>query len=630
MGLYKKWSTQSELDRIKWVALILFVITLGVTATSLSNPFVLDDLSKIVGNPDIRILSDLPQKLIYPYETTQILERNDPSRPLVFIIYALIYHFFKTSPIPYHLVSVLLHFSGGVLIYLITRHLIKSWKLKMEEAFAVVPALFFILTPINLGTVIYAYGLSDVLSSCLMLAALYAYFRPEAPIRLPYPIPIACLLMILALASKQSAVVFPALLVAYDFIDMRQQPPGGLKSSLLARAKNWAPFFAVSIGYILLRQAYFGALGDLEGRGNTHSLGDYLGVQPLMILNYVWLSFIPKGLTVDHYIFPGLYSSLQKAVGLAAFVCLNGLIFWPWPKAKSSGLWHLVQFGWLIFLIVLLPVSLGPTVDCFVERRVYLGAFGLGLVCMSFVRVAFQYWYLFLLQALVYGAVGIHRNWVFSDPKRVWIESLETYPLSIRARSNLASAFIETKQYDPARGLLEGLAIDVPKDPYVLVNLAGLYSNDLYPNKDLQRAEALLKKALEVKPDLFLAHYSLARLYQVSGRLEDAQEHYRRTLEIFPNHVLAHNNLGVLYQRTGQKEKARLEFEAALRIDPGNLLASGNLRGLSQEVHLIPLDQVSSEVIIRAYQEGLRKEPNNKKIQDEYLKFCRSRKIKCP
>ena len=69
-----------------------------VTANAPGGEFVLDDTSKIVDNTDIRRLEALPSTLIYPYGRNQLLERNDPSRTLVFVNYGLIDHAFELNP----------------------------------------------------------------------------------------------------------------------------------------------------------------------------------------------------------------------------------------------------------------------------------------------------------------------------------------------------------------------------------------------------------------------------------------------------------------------------------------------------------------------------------------------------
>jgi hypothetical protein len=107
--------------------LLLLAAACLVTANGLGGEFVLDDTSKIVANTDIRRLADLPSTLIYPYQANQLLERNDPSRPLVFLIYGVVYHFFGLNPVAYHAVNAVFHFGSAVLVFLLARLML--WRL---------------------------------------------------------------------------------------------------------------------------------------------------------------------------------------------------------------------------------------------------------------------------------------------------------------------------------------------------------------------------------------------------------------------------------------------------------------------------------------------------------------------
>jgi hypothetical protein len=81
-------------------------VVFAAGSNSLSSPFLLDDLSKVRDNPDIRSLS--PAALVYPYadNAAQNIRRNDPSRPLVFLSYALNYVLLGPSPWHFRAVNV--------------------------------------------------------------------------------------------------------------------------------------------------------------------------------------------------------------------------------------------------------------------------------------------------------------------------------------------------------------------------------------------------------------------------------------------------------------------------------------------------------------------------------------------
>ena len=93
-----------------WV-IALFSLSAAVLASinALKGPFVLDDITKVVENTDIRQLSNLPGKLVYPYHVYQVLQRNDPSRPVVYFFYTLLYAVDGLNPFVFRLLNVLAH-----------------------------------------------------------------------------------------------------------------------------------------------------------------------------------------------------------------------------------------------------------------------------------------------------------------------------------------------------------------------------------------------------------------------------------------------------------------------------------------------------------------------------------------
>ena len=131
---------------------ILVLVALAISWNSLNNPFLLDDESKIVKNADIRHLSELPDKLIYPYDKHQRLERNDPSRPLVFLVYALIYSLGELNPVGYHLTSVIFHWACAFLLFLLTQLVLtRSGISSGVQVPALGASIAFLVVPIQMG-----------------------------------------------------------------------------------------------------------------------------------------------------------------------------------------------------------------------------------------------------------------------------------------------------------------------------------------------------------------------------------------------------------------------------------------------------------------------------------------------
>lgn len=96
----------------------------------------------------------------------------------------------------------------------------------------------------------------------------------------------------------------------------------------------------------------------------------------------------------------------------------------------------------------------------------------------------------------------------------------------------------------------------------------------------LDRAIALLVKALEADPQAAQAHVNLISLYGRVGRPDDAIAHYRAALAADPNLADAHYNYGVLLASQGRDADAAEAFSRALAADPFHAQAHNNLASL--------------------------------------------------
>lgn len=86
-----------------------------------------------------------------------------------------------------------------------------------------------------------------------------------------------------------------------------------------------------------------------------------------------------------------------------------------------------------------------------------------------------------------------------------------------------------------------------------------------------------IKRALDLNPNLLMAHNDLGTAYLAIGKYENAVYHFRRTVEINPASALAHNNLGHALAEIGKIEEAIKEYKKSIEIDPNNDLAHSNL-----------------------------------------------------
>lgn len=82
-----------------------------------------------------------------------------------------------------------------------------------------------------------------------------------------------------------------------------------------------------------------------------------------------------------------------------------------------------------------------------------------------------------------------------------------------------------------------------------------------------EAARDKLKRALELNPNLAIAHHYSAELYRQLGQMDLSEQHYRRAVELQPDDSMLRNNFGVLLCGRNKLEEAEEQFLIALK-DP--------------------------------------------------------------
>jgi non-specific serine/threonine protein kinase len=100
--------------------------------------------------------------------------------------------------------------------------------------------------------------------------------------------------------------------------------------------------------------------------------------------------------------------------------------------------------------------------------------------------------------------------------------------------------------------------------------ISQLGSFGLLGEKEQQRAENALKKALSLNGNLLAALFNLSVLSVDTGRLEEALDLIDRMLRITPDNATAHFALSYVYRYAGMLEESVNEVETALMLDPKN------------------------------------------------------------
>jgi tetratricopeptide (TPR) repeat protein len=168
-------------------------------------------------------------------------------------------------------------------------------------------------------------------------------------------------------------------------------------------------------------------------------------------------------------------------------------------------------------------------------------------------------------QLMVKWIIGAHEN---------------NYVEAIQAMNDLVAAFPADKRLNFLAGYwlyrqdefehskkptLQALADD-PNYATAYNQLGYLYSR----TGDYDKALVALAKYVQLLPNEPNPHDSYAEVLRLSGRFDEALEHYRMALKIDPTFYISQKELGETYSLMGQEETARAEYTKAIHEAPSS------------------------------------------------------------
>lgn len=486
---------------------------------SLHNPFIWDDEGLILKNPLIKSWN-----LWKAFNSDLYVGVGSDSnfwRPVQTFSYMLDYHFWNLDPFGYHLTNIILQILVSILAMLFIYSLSKDMAVSFSSS------LLFATCPLHTEAVTYISGRAELLMGLFLVASLLLFIKRQAEKSRVIYLYSSLLLFMVGLLSKELALVFPLVILAYTFYFKRDK----LKDRGFF-LKNILPFFAISFIYIALRLSLLRFSTVRPSELAQIPLILRVSVLPKVIFSYLKLLILPanlhmsRGLTVPTRLF-GIFAS-WFSLGIIIFTCLYILAYKGGRKASFMLFWSLV---------FLLPQSgIFPINACIAEHFVYLSSLSFFLL-VSYLLHRYLRKELFAFSiiglAAFYGALTSSRNYEWRNPEVFYKKLLKASPESFQAHNNLGFHY-------------DGL---------------GLFDN----------AVAEYKRSLEIKPDYFEARFNIANIHFRLGKLDEAKKEYA-IIEKSASGAKAgglQNNIGNIYRIEGKLNEALAKYRLALQLDPG-------------------------------------------------------------
>jgi len=168
---------------------------------------------------------------------------------------------------------------------------------------------------------------------------------------------------------------------------------------------------------------------------------------------------------------------------------------------------------------------------------------------------------------LFYGKINFQAG-RFAEAEQAFMKAIELDPYLTDARNFLGATYAQQgKDAEAEQEYLTALEDPAYTSPeMVYLNLGLLYSSQ----GRNQEAIDTIRKAVEINPRFYKAHFELASLLDREGNLDEAAREYEVATPGFRTIGEFHYRLGFVYFRLGDKGKARDSLERAIDVAPGS------------------------------------------------------------
>ena len=598
-------TTVSPARQYLLVAIVL-VVTSFAYAETLRFQFVFDDTEQILQNPMVQSWNQVPR-----FFTEHVWGDVYPDAPQkyyrpVFLFWLLV-HFkvFGQNPPGWHLTNVAAHLVVTLLVYVLARRILK------DPITSVIAAMIFGLHPIHIESVAWISGVTDPLLAMFFIPAFLCYMNTRdpnsrAPSRRRAWLGGSLVLYALALLTKETAVVLPLMLFAYESLSSPREKSeseiGELEprkaSALMSRARRGlaaavcvAPYLALTVVYFVIRAL---ALKGFGHRVSSLPASTILLTWPSVLWFYVKLLLWPVGLSVFYDLEYVISPTLSNFVlPLAAIVAISVAVWW-WAKYRlSQGNRRAIAVAsvWLIMpLLPVLNLSMFLKGEIAHDRYLYLPSMGFAIIAALALRQleagrarlfglpAIQTIAVIVIAcALVFGVVAQHVYW--SSDLVLYHRAFTVAPNNKLAKTGLAYAISQRGMYDEAIALFQQVYDQDPGYWEANYNLGFNYYKlgkfedaevylirgiDLNPGEPkqyltlavtlfemnrLDEAERVIRHAIELRPHGYGFHYALGAILKVQGNLQAALDEFKIEVAYFPRYDSAHEQIADIESR---------------------------------------------------------------------------------
>ena len=517
-------------------------------------------------------------------------ERAANFQPIRILSYAIDYHFWRLNPVGYHLTNIGLYILACIMVFWTLRHLSAGLREKASsdshERVALFGSLLFAVHPSHVEAVTWLAARKEVLQGFFFFLSFYLYLRVRELTGPKKMVSLGIVLfgMVLAILSKPSAVVFPAVILVYEIAQRENKWREFIRS-------HWiflAVLMLVSIIFALILIKVMWEAGGVKPYRGGSFFNNLLVSFYIFICNIILLIF-----TINYsaaYTIPisDPVLSGQTLIFVGVTLLLFGLSLWSLKKTK------VLFFSFFFFVVTLTPyLNIIPISTLLADRYIFIASLsycylvGIAIDMLynhkmtrfsaSFFKLLSVAIFLFLLAG--YSYMTINQNKIWRNSYTLWTDAVEKYPESNTANALMGVVYMDLGMDEKAAKYLEKAVQIVPYDYLSRNNLGIIYGRLEEPQKALKE----LMTAIWLKPEDDTIKINLSVYYQRHKEYTKAEEVLAYLLSKNPNDAQLHFRLGMVYKDAGRNEEAVSELLRSMKLAPhimnpyeelGNIYAS--------------------------------------------------------
>ncbi len=460
--------------------------------------------------------------------------------------------------------NVFLHGLNTVLVFLVW------WRLSGEIWPSGVVAALFAVHPLHVESVAWISQRKDLLSTFFWMLAIGVYATyARAPSWWRYTGLI--LATALALMSKPMAITLPLTLLMIDYWPLRRWPTTTLTRLLVEKI----PLFLMSVIHTIITILVQREEGALDFNTN-HTLILRFSNAVISYVRYISKMIYPEILS-PFYPYPDSWppTSVVGAISILAFLSVLSSFGPRW-----------LAFGWLWFLVTLLPVIglIQTGSHALADRYTYiplLGMFTIFAWALNAWRVGKRSTIRTVTISLGIGLVLGVFGWLSAKQISIWKNADSVIERIATVAGNHSIVFRERSFLIKLRGgapedlenvYRMGLTL-YPKDAFFLMELSNVEARF----GRFEEAKSLIERARQLGPTLRGWQFHLGEIYMLEGNPELAISTLNEALKMHPTVGSAHGLIGRMRMGQGRFNVAVEEFQKAVAIDRWDWLSHNEL-----------------------------------------------------